>query len=102
MRAESIEDHIVGNLKIAFLAWVFIWVDTLKAIFTPIWDGIINFKEFIEDNGVFAPVILIFILFFPFLVIPIIWCGMKKNKNKKAIKAFIRDVEKRRGKKNEN
>ena len=99
MRAESIEDHIVGNLKIAFLAWVFIWVDTLKAIFTPIWDGIINFKEFIEDNGVFAPVILIFILFFPFLVIPIIWCGMKKNKNKKAMKAFIRDVEKRRGKK---
>lgn len=102
MRAKLIEDHIVGNLKIAFLAWVFIWVDTLKAIFTPIWDGIINFKEFIEDNGVFAPVILIFILFFPFLVIPIIWCGMKKNKNKKAIKAFIRDVEKRRGKKNEN
>lgn len=90
---------IVANLKLAFLAWVFIWVDTLKAIFTPIWDGIINFKEFIEDNGVFAPVILIFILFFPFLVIPIIWCGMKKNKNKKAMKAFIRDVEKRRGKK---
>ena len=81
------------------MAWVFIWVDTLKAIFTPIWDGIINFKEFIEDNGVFAPVILIFILFFPFLVIPIIWCGMKKNKNKKATEAFIRDVEKRRGKK---
>lgn len=92
-------DHIVANLKLAFLAWVFIWVDTLKAIFTPIWDGIINFKEFIEDNGVFAPVILIFILFFPFLVIPIIWCGMEKNKNKKAMKAFIRDVEKRRGKK---
>ena len=90
---------IVANLKLAFLAWVFIWVDTLKAIFTPIWDGIINFKEFIEDNGVFAPVILIFILFFPFLAIPIIWCGMKKNKNKKAMKAFIRDVEKRRGKK---
>lgn len=89
----------MDNLKLAFLAWVFIWVDTLKAIFTPIWDGIINFKEFIEDNGVFAPVILIFILFFPFLVIPIIWCGMKKNKNKKATEAFIRDVEKRRGKK---
>lgn len=99
MRAEFIEDHIVGNLKIAFLAWVFIWVDTLKAIFTPIWDGILNFKEFIEDNGVFAPVILIFILFFPFLAIPIIWCGMENNKNKKAMKAFIRDVEKRRGKK---
>lgn len=99
MRAESIEDHIVGNLKIAFLAWVFIWVDTLKAIFTPIWNGIINFKEFIEDKGVFAPVILIFILFFPFLVIPIVWCGMKKNKNKKATEAFIRGVEKRRGKK---
>ncbi|MGE9659261.1 hypothetical protein ACQP6C_12310 [Snodgrassella alvi] len=91
----------MANLKLAFLAWIFIWVDTLKAIFTPIWDGIINFKEFIEDNGVFAPAILIFILFFPFLVIPIIWCGMKKNKNKKAIKAFIRDIEKRRGK-NEN
>lgn len=90
---------IVANLKLAFLAWVFIWVDTLKAIFTPIWDGILNFKEFIEDNGVFAPVILIFILFFPFLAIPIIWCGMEKNKNKKAMKAFIRDVEKRRGKK---
>ena len=89
----------MANLKLAFLAWIFIWVDTLKAIFTPIWDGIINFKEFIEDNGVFAPAILIFILFFPFLVIPIIWCGMKKNKNKKAIKAFIRDIEKRRGKK---
>lgn len=99
MRAESIEDYIVGNLKIAFLAWVFIWVDTLKAIFTPIWNGIINFKEFIEDKGVFAPVILIFILFFPFLVIPIVWCGMKKNKNKKATEAFIRGVEKRRGKK---
>lgn len=99
MRAESIEDHIVGNLKIAFLAWVFIWVDTLKAIFTPIWNGIINFKEFIEDKGVFAPVILIFILFSPFLVIPIVWCGMKKNKNKKATEAFIRGVEKRRGKK---
>ena len=99
MRAESIEDHIVGNLKIAFLAWVFIWGDTLKAIFTPIWNGIINFKEFIEDKGVFAPVILIFILFFPFLVIPIVWCGMKKNKNKKATEAFIRGVEKRRGKK---
>lgn len=99
MCAESIEDHIVGNLKIAFLAWVFIWVDTLKAIFTPIWNGIINFKEFIEDKGVFAPVILIFILFFPFLVIPIVWCGMKKNKNKKATEAFIRGVEKRRGKK---
>ena len=89
----------MANLKLAFLAWVFIWVDTLKAIFKPIWDGIINFKEFIEDNGVFAPVILIFILFSPFLVIPIVWCGMKKSKNKKAIKAFIRDVEKRRGKK---
>ncbi|PCL21314.1 hypothetical protein CPT77_02980 [Snodgrassella alvi] len=99
MRAESIEDHVVGNLKIAFLAWVFIWVDTLKAIFTPIWNGIINFKEFIEDKGVFASVILIFILFFPFLVIPIVWCGMKKNKNKKATEAFIRGVEKRRGKK---
>lgn len=93
--------RIVANLKLAFLAWVFIWVDTLKAIFTPIWDGIINFKEFIEDNGVFAPVILIFILFFPFLVIPIVWCGMKKNKNKKATEAFIRGVEKRRVK-NEN
>lgn len=92
-------DHIVDNLKLAFLAWVFIWVDTLKAIFTPIWNGIINFKEFIEDKGVFAPVILIFILFFPFLVIPIVWCGMKKNKNKKATEAFIRGVEKRRGKK---
>lgn len=89
----------MGNLKIAFLAWVFIWMDTLKAIFTPIWNGIINFKEFIEDKGVFAPVILIFILFFPFLAIPIIWCGMEKNKNKQAMKAFIRDVEKRRGKK---
>ena len=99
MRAESIEDHIVANLKLAFWAWVFTWVDTLKAIFTPIWDGIINFKEFIEDNGVFAPVILIFILFFPFLVIPIVWCGMKKNKNKKATEAFIRGIEKRRGKK---
>lgn len=99
MRAELTGDHIVGNLKIAFWAWVFIWVDTLKAIFKPIWDGIINFKGFIEANGVFAPVILIFILFFPFLAIPIIWCGMKKNKNKKAMKAFIRDVEKRRGKK---
>ena len=91
--------HIVANLKLAFWVWVFIWVDTLKAIFKPIWDGIINFKGFIEANGVFAPVILIFILFFPFLAIPIIWCGMKKNKNKKAMKAFIRDVEKRRGKK---
>ena len=91
--------RIVANLKLAFLAWVFIWVDTLKAIFTPIWNGIINFKEFIEDKGVFAPVILIFILFFPFLVIPIVWCGMKKNKNKKATEAFIRGVEKRRGKK---
>lgn len=90
---------IVANLKLAFLVWVFIWVDTLKAIFKPIWDGIINFKGFIEANGVFAPVILIFILFFPFLAIPIIWCGMEKNKNKKAMKAFIRDVEKRRGKK---
>lgn len=90
---------IVANLKLAFWVWVFIWVDTLKAIFKPIWDGIINFKGFIEANGVFAPVILIFILFFPFLAIPIIWCGMEKNKNKKAMKAFIRDVEKRRGKK---
>lgn len=91
--------HIVANLKLAFWVWVFIWVDTLKAIFKPIWDGIINFKGFIEANGVFAPVILIFILFFPFLAIPIIWCGMKKNKNKKAMKAFILAVEKRRGKK---
>ncbi|MCO6514328.1 MULTISPECIES: hypothetical protein [Snodgrassella] len=89
----------MDNLKIAFWAWLFIWVDTLKAIFTPIWDGIITFKEFIEDNGVFAPVILIFVLFCPFLVIPIVWYGMKKNKNKKFINAFIRDVEKRRGKK---
>ncbi|PIT21445.1 hypothetical protein [Snodgrassella alvi] len=89
----------MNNLKIAFFAWVFIWVDTLKAIFTPIWDGIITFKEFIEDNGVFAPVILVFVLFCPFLVIPIVWYGMKKDKNKKATRAVIRIVEKRRGKK---
>jgi hypothetical protein len=86
-------------LKLAFFAWVYLWADTLKAIFTPIWDGLITFKEFIEDNGVFAPVLLVFMLFCPFLVIPIVWYGMKRNKNKKAIRAFIRDVEKRRGKK---
>lgn len=91
--------RIVDNLKIAFWAWLFIWVDTLKAIFTPIWDGLITFKEFIEDNGVFAPVLFVFMLFCPFLVIPIVWYEMKKNKNKKAIRAFIRHVEKRRGKK---
>lgn len=91
--------RIVDNLKIAFWAWLFIWVDTLKAIFTPIRDGIITFKEFIEDNGVFAPVILIFVLFCPFLVIPIVWLGMKEDKNKKSTRAVIRIVEKRRGKK---
>ncbi|PIT51865.1 hypothetical protein BHC44_09660 [Snodgrassella alvi] len=89
----------MNNLKIAFFAWVYLWADTLKAIFTPIGDRSITFKEFIEDNGVFAPVLLVFMLFCPFLIIPIIWHGMKKNKNKKAIRAFIRDVEKRRGKK---